>query len=102
MKPLSEVPPPYGPREAPNLEAPAVIEVLFEAPNAMPLVGQHLIEFTKTSCPGMPRLERMQRIAGSLGKHADKVWFGCHPTLSGLTMQDIGDVIGTLPPLHPH
>ena len=37
---------------------------------------------------GMPRLERLQRIAGSLGKYADDVWFG------GLTMGDIGRVIG--------
>ena len=37
---------------------------------------------------GMNRLERLQRIAGSLGKLADDVWFG------GLTMGDIGRVIG--------
>jgi hypothetical protein len=45
--------------------------------------------------PGMPNLERMQRIAGSLGKYTDDVWYGD----KGLTMGDIGKVIGTLPPL---
>ncbi len=39
-------------------------------------------------------LERMQRICGSLGKRADDVWFG----FGGLTAQDIGEVIGILPP----
>ena len=36
----------------------------------------------------MTRLERMQRIAGSLGKRAHGVWFG------DLTVEDIGKVIG--------
>jgi hypothetical protein len=46
-------------------------------------------------CPGMSNLERLQRIAGSLGKYADQVYYGQH----GLTMKDIGGVIGILPPL---
>tara|TARA_Y100000310_G_scaffold241250_1_gene245177 strand:+ start:227 stop:610 length:384 start_codon:yes stop_codon:yes gene_type:complete len=37
---------------------------------------------------GMPNLERLQRIAGSLGKYADEVWMG------ELTVGDIGRVIG--------
>jgi hypothetical protein len=41
--------------------------------------------------PRMANLERLQRIAGSLGKQAGEVWFG----ISGLTMEDIGEVIGT-------
>jgi len=36
----------------------------------------------------MPNLEKLQRIAGSLGKYADEVWFG------ELSMGDIGRVIG--------
>ncbi len=50
-------------------------------------------EKINTPCPGMPNLERLQRISGSLSKYADQVWFG----LGGLTMSDIGKVIGTLP-----
>ena len=49
---------------------------------------QHVKDYILSECPGMPRLERLQRIAGSLGKYADDVWFG------GLTMGDIGRVIG--------
>ena len=45
------------------------------------------------------RLEKMQRIAGSLGKHAHAVWFGIGPNASGLTMEDIGKVIGVKPAL---
>ena len=41
--------------------------------------------------PGMANLERLQRIAGALGKRAGDVWFG----VSGLTMEDIGSVLGT-------
>ncbi len=41
--------------------------------------------------PRMANLERLQRIAGSLGKCSGDVWFG----VSGLTMEDIGSVIGT-------
>ncbi len=52
-------------------------------------------EHINTPCPGMPNLERLQRIAGSLGKYADQGWYG----LGGLTMEDIGRVIGTLPPM---
>ena len=39
---------------------------------------------------GMPNLERLKRIAGSLGKRAGEVYFG----ISGLTLEDIGAVIG--------
>lgn len=46
--------------------------------------------------PRMPNLERLQRIAGSLDKYADQVMFG----VSGLTMQDIGETIGSLPPAY--
>jgi len=49
-----------------------------------------------TPCPDMPNLERLQRIAGSLGKYADMVFYG----QDGLTMADIGKVIGTLPPVY--
>jgi len=61
------------------------------------LTGPWLVvaEKINTPCPDMPNLERLQRIAGSLGKHADLVWYG----LGGLTMEDIGKVIGTLPPM---
>lgn len=41
----------------------------------------------------MSNLERLQRIAGSLGKHAGEVRFG----LSGPTFQEIGEVIGVQP-----
>lgn len=41
--------------------------------------------------PGMANLERLQRIAGALGKRVGDVWFG----VSGLTMEDIGSVLGT-------
>ncbi len=54
-------------------------------------------EHINTPCPGMPNLERLQRISGSLGKYADQVWYG----LGGLTMSDIGKVIGTLPAMYP-
>ena len=45
----------------------------------------------------MPHLEALQRIAGSLGKHAGEVRFGVH----GFTMEEIGGALGTLPPLIP-
>ncbi len=57
---------------------------------------QHVKDFILHDPPenkGMPRLERLQRIAGSLGKYADDVYFG------ELTMGDIGKVIGTKPAL---
>ncbi len=54
-------------------------------------------EKINTPCPGMPNLERLQRISGSLGKYTDDVWYG----LGGLTMGDIGKVIGTLPAMTP-
>ena len=47
--------------------------------------------FIKRDSPRMANLERLQRIAGSLGKRSGDVWFG----VSGLTMEDIGSVIGT-------
>lgn len=48
--------------------------------------------FISRESPGMDNLERLQRIAGALGKYAGDVWFG----VSGLTMEDIGSVIGTM------
>ena len=43
---------------------------------------------------GMPRVERLQRLAGSLGKLGDEVEFG------GLTISEIGKVIGVKGPLY--
>ncbi len=84
MKSLGEVPT----NEVPNVKS---LDVTGE------LTGPWLVVAEKINapCPGMPNLERLQRIAGSLGKHADDVWYG----LGGLTMSDIGKVIGTLPPM---
>ena len=53
--------------------------------------------FILRDSPRMGNLERLQRIAGSLGKYADDVMYG----ISGLTMLDIGEVIGTQPALYP-
>ena len=53
--------------------------------------------FILRDSPRMANLERLQRIAGSLGKYADDVQYG----ISGLTMLDIGEVIGTQPALYP-
>ena len=53
--------------------------------------------FILRDSPRMGNLERLQRIAGSLGKYADDVMYG----ISGLTMQDIGECIGTQPALYP-
>lgn len=47
--------------------------------------------YISREAPGMANLERLQRIAGALGKRAGDVWFG----VSGLTMEDIGSVLGT-------
>ena len=47
------------------------------------------------SSSSMPNLEKLQRIAGSLGKNAHEVRFG----LYGPTLEDIGNTIGVLPPL---
>ena len=45
----------------------------------------------------MTQLERLQRIAGSLGpKHAESVRFG---VTQGPNLQEIGEVIGTQPAL---
>ena len=63
----------------------------------LPPAWQHFIDYLRRPCPGMPALEREQRIAGSLGEHAEQVYFG----LSGLTIKDVGNVIGTLPPFYP-
>ena len=61
--------------------------------NVTPYDWEHVKEFIQRPPNSkMPNLEKLQRIAGSLGKNADAVWFG------DLTMQDIGAVIGTLPP----
>ncbi len=54
-------------------------------------------EYINRPVTGMPNLERLQRISGSLGKYADQVWFG----LGGLTMSDIGKVISTQPAMMP-
>ena len=52
----------------------------------------HVREFISRPQSGrMTNLEKMQRVAGSLGKNAGDVWVG------GLTMEDIGEVIETLP-----
>jgi hypothetical protein len=48
--------------------------------------------YISREAPNMPNLERLQRIAGSLGKNAGEVMFG----VTGLTMEDIGSVIGTM------
>ena len=58
---------------------------------------QHLIDYINRPEPEgtMPYLERHQRIAGSLGKLADQVEWG------GLSVQEIKEVIGELPPLYP-
>ena len=42
----------------------------------------------------MSQLERIQRIAGSLGKHAESVRFG---VTTGPNFQEIGELIGTQP-----
>ena len=47
----------------------------------------------------MPNLERLQRIAGSLGKLSGHVFFGLGPT-SGLTAEEIGKTLGVKGPLH--
>lgn len=56
---------------------------------------EHVKEYIQEETPSMSRLERLQRIAGSLGKLAPHVWFGIGDTGTGLTMADIGSVIGT-------
>ena len=58
---------------------------------------QHLIDYINRPSPKgtMSYLERHQRIAGSLGKLADQVEWG------GLSVQEIKEVIGELPPLYP-
>jgi len=63
------------------------------AGDVLPDPWEHVKDFiTRPSNSKMPNLEKLQRIAGSLGKYAGEVWLG------DLTMQDIGEVIGTLPP----
>ena len=58
---------------------------------------QHLKDYIERPAPKgtMSYLERHQRIAGSLGKLADQVEWG------GLSVQEIKEVIGELPPLYP-
>ena len=58
---------------------------------------QHIKEVVQRKEPPetMPYLERLQRVAGSLGKNAGEVRYGVH----GLTFEDIGNVIGILPPV---
>jgi len=75
-------------------EAPAGLKPLVEAPTSLTGPWLAVAEYINRPGPGMPNLERLQRIAGSLSKYADQVWFG----LGGLTMEDISKVIGTLPP----
>jgi len=55
----------------------------------------HIKEFVQRQEPPgtMPYLERLQRIAGSLGKNAHEVRLGA------LTLEDIGKVIGVMPPV---
>ena len=54
-----------------------------------------LKDYLSQSCPGMSRLERTQRICGSLNKYSRDVFlFGV-----GLTAAEIGDVIGVQPGL---
>lgn len=60
--------------------------------DVLPPAWAHVKDYISTPCPGMPRLERLQRIAGALGKKAGEVWFG------ELTMEEIGEVIGTIKP----
>ena len=52
-----------------------------------------LESYIQRAGPAMPNLERIQRIAGSLGPNADAVQFG----ITGITVQDIGTTIGTQP-----
>ncbi|KKL95917.1 hypothetical protein LCGC14_1849730, partial [marine sediment metagenome] len=49
--------------------------------------------YVKREGVGMPNLERIQRIAGSLGKHAGEVRFGPY----GPTLEEVGKLIGTQP-----
>ena len=63
----------------------------------LPLPWAHLVEYIQQPCPGMPRLERMQRIAGSLGRYASEVYFGIGDT--ALDMEQIGKTIWILPPM---
>lgn len=64
-----------------------------EADVTLPPEWAHVRDFIRSESSGMPKLERLQRIAGSLGKYAEGVYFG------DLTMGEIGKVIGVLPPL---
>ena len=59
-------------------------------PLVIPETWQVVRDFISRPTEGMSNLEKLQRIAGSLGRNADEVWFG----LMGLTMGDIGRVIG--------
>jgi hypothetical protein len=61
----------------------------------------HVKEYIQSESPGMSRLERLQRIAGSLGKYSDQVYFGVNSEGLQLTMDQIGKVIGTQPALNP-
>lgn len=66
-------------------------------PETLPKEWEHIKEFISRDVPDtepnkMPYLERLQRIAGSLGHNAGEVWFG------GLTVCDIAGTIGVLPP----
>ena len=63
----------------------------------LPPAWAHLVEYIQQPCPGMPRLERLQRVAGSLGKYANEVYFGIGDT--ALDMEQIGKTIGILPPM---
>ena len=46
--------------------------------------------YVQRESSGMPNLERLQRIAGSLGSQAGEVMFG----VTGIMMEDIGSVVG--------
>jgi hypothetical protein len=66
-----------------------------ELHNPQDKAWQHVKEYIQSESPGMSRLERLQRIAGSLGKYADQVYFGVNSEGLQLTMDQIGKVIGT-------
>ena len=62
-------------------------------PEAIEQGWRDLESYIQRAGPAMPNLERIQRIAGSLGPNADAVQFG----ITGITVQDIGTTIGTQP-----
>lgn len=82
------------PEVSPENVLPNVLpDVLLPDIRALPDAWAHVKEFiSRPARPGdKGNLEKLQLIAGSLGKRADQVWFG----LGGLTMADIGQTLGT-------